>query len=66
MIEIHFKHRIDRIDQEVLSRDVLSIGHGLPRLGQLDFISLITEYVSLENGEVLNAYYRWDLGGGEF
>ena len=59
MIEIHFSHKIE---QRILSVNILSIGHGLPQHGQLDFISMITEYVDLENGQVVNAYHRWGFG----
>ena len=60
MIEIHFNHKIEH---KVLSRDILSIGHGLPRHGQLDFISLITEYVALESGQqVMQACFHWGFG----
>jgi hypothetical protein len=59
MIEIHFNHKIEH---KVLSRDILSIGHGLPQHGQLDFVTLITEYVALADGQVLTAVFRWGFG----
>lgn len=59
MIEINFNHRIE---QEILIVDKLSIGHGLPQHGQLDFVTLITEYVALADGQILNAVWRLGFG----
>lgn len=57
MIEIAFGHKIDNV---MMTVNKLSIGHGLPRHGQLDFISLITE--EIVGGEVIWATHRWGLG----
>ena len=59
MIEINFNHRIE---QEILIVDKLSIGHGLPQHGQLDLVTLITEYVALADGQILNAVWRRGFG----
>jgi hypothetical protein len=59
MIEICFNHKIQN---GTLFIDKLSIGHGLPTHGQLDFISLITEEYSQETGEILFATLIWGYG----
>ena len=59
MIDICFGHKIKH---GVLFVNRLSIGHGLPQHGQLDFISLVIEEISLTTGEVVFASLRWGLG----
>ena len=59
MIEITYNHKICN---DTLYRKKITLGHGLPTLGQLDFISLIEEDVSREDGVIIYASYKWGFG----
>ena len=59
MIEIAFNHRTK---DDILFIDKLSIGHGLPEHGQLDFISFIKEESSMITGVTVYATYKWGFG----
>jgi len=59
MIEITYNHKICN---DTLYRKKITLGHGLPTLGQLDFISLIKEDVSREDGVIIYASYKWGFG----
>jgi hypothetical protein len=58
MIEICFNHKIA---DGVLLFDKISIGHGLPTHGQMDFITWITEEIG-QNGQCEGATWRWGFG----
>ena len=62
MIEIGFNHKIVN---GVLSFDKISIGHGLPTHGQIDFVTLITEEIG-QGGQCLGANWRWGFGWWRF
>lgn len=62
MIEIIFGHKIEN---KILTVNKLSIGHGLSKHGQLDFISLITEEIG-EDGVVIFAKHHWGFGFWRF
>ena len=56
MLEIIYGHKIE---ENFLSQKKISIGHGLPRHGQTDFITLIEEEVDMRNGIVCWATMKW-------
>ena len=51
---------------DILSVNKITIGHGLPRYGQMDFISLIREEISMKTGEILWGTYIWGYGFWRF
>jgi len=56
MVEICYKH--EHIG-DILYQQKLSIGHGLPHHGQMDFITLISEEIEMGTGQTLWARMRW-------
>ena len=58
MIEIIFNHKRIQGGRIV---DKLSLGHGIPTHGQLDFLSLITEELD-SYGRVKYAVWKWSFG----
>ena len=59
MIEISYGHKIEN---DILYINKISIGHGLPQHGQLDFISLIREDINMKTAEVIWATHVWGWG----
>ena len=59
MIEILFNHK-PGVSDGYTTVDKLTIGHGTPRCGQLDFISLCTE--EWYKGIVVWTTFKWGFG----